>query len=233
MTAEVGSAVGMFGDPAPVIVCRDFPAVLRANGRIGEAADVVTDGQDQLVSHQLLVHEAEGDGVRHLMDDRSGLVRLVGAMEDLRIAEGPVLGLVGLDGSHGAGLPAPGVVDEELGVDAEEVVEKVLVQKVIGTSQGAPRNVSHGEHAVGFQFLDVTCAYAPEVPQRSVGPEPLPVSHLVQLGDPHAVGVRFLVLGQDVHGDLGQVEVGPDAGGGCNTGLLIDLQDHLLSQLPP
>ena len=63
-------------------------------------------------------------------------------------------------------------------------------------------------------------------------PQVAAVALLVQFGDAHAVRVRLGVLGPDVHGDLAEVEVGPDARGGGDARGLQHVLDDPLGQLP-
>ena len=53
-------------------------------------------------------------------------------------------------------------------------------------------------------------------------PEQPTVRHFVELGDAHAFGVGGNMFGHDVHGHFGQVQVGADACGGGDAGLVVD-----------
>ena len=132
----------------------------------------------------------------------------------------------------GAGFPAPGVVDEDFRVHPEQLVEQFLIAVFIRFPNGAPGDVSHGVHPVGLQLVSVSLAHPPEVGKGPVGPQLLPVTHLVQLGNAHPVLIRLDVLGPDVHGDLGQIQVGAHARRGGDAGGLEDVQDDGPGQLP-
>ena len=67
---------------------------------------------------------------------------------------------------------------------------------------------------IGDAFAD-----APEVSQRLIFPEPSAIAHFVQFGDAYAVTVSRDVFGHDIHSYLGKIEVGPNAGGGCDASL--------------
>ena len=54
-------------------------------------------------------------------------------------------------------------------------------------------------------------------------PQQAPVRRLVEFGDAHPVRPGRDVLGDDIHGNLGQVQVRPDAGGGGDAGLTEDI----------
>ena len=64
-----------------------------------------------------------------------------------------------------------------------------------------------------------------------MAPQSAAVAHLVQLRDAHAVFVRRDVLGGDVHGHLGQVQVGADACGSSDAHGALHVQNHLYRQL--
>ena len=143
-----------------------------------------------------------------------------------------MLRLVGLHVRDGAGLPAPGVVDEQLGIDAEQFVQELLVVVVRGLTDGAPGDVPHGVQAVGLQLGGVAPAHPPEVGEGAVAPQQPPVAPLVQLRDADAVLVRRHVLGPDVHGHLGQVQVRTHARRSGDAGGLENVQDDRSGQLP-
>ena len=124
------------------------------------------------------------------------------------------------------------MVDQQLRVDPEKPVQKILVPVFSGLPEGAAGNIAHGKDSPFFQLFRDPASHAPEVPERPVGPEAAPVAHLIQLRDPHAVLVRFLMLCQHVHGDLREVEIGPDACGGGDARFQEDLQNQLFRQLP-
>ena len=63
-------------------------------------------------------------------------------------------------------------------------------------------------------------------------PEGLAVGALVELGDAHALGVACEVLGDNVHRDFGEVQVGADAGGGGDARCVVDVLNQMLGQLP-
>ncbi len=62
-------------------------------------------------------------------------------------------------------------------------------------------------------------------------PQQAAVAHLVQLRDAHPVPVGLDMLGDDIHRDLAQIEVTPDARGGGDAGRAQHVADDLLRQL--
>ena len=223
--AQIHSAVGGFGGVAAVPVFFDRPLVFPADLRIGQILVVIDDSQDKLVCQKAFFHKVQGGAVRHFTHDNAGFFRAVGALQHLAGAEGAVLRLICLDEVDCAGFPAPGVIDEKLGIDTEQLVEQILVL------EGASGDVPHGKHAVAGELLRSSLSDAPEIRYGTVAPELSAVAHLVQLRDAHTVRVRGGVLGFDIHRDLTQVEVGPNARGGCDSCLFQNRADHLHRQL--
>ena len=113
------------------------------------------------------------------------------------------------------------MVDEQLGIHAEEAVEQVLVV------HRAARHLAHRVQAVGLKLLRNAATHTPESGQRTVVPQETPVAHLIELGNAHAVGVGLRLFGHNVHRHLGQIEVGADAGSGSDARLAEHLADHL------
>ena len=198
------------------------------------AADIfhiIADMKDDLVRAEALADEVEGELVRHFPNDQEALVGGVGGGENLALTEALGLGLVGLAVRNLRGFPAPGVVDQKLRVDAEEAVEELLVVDGGGGAHRTAGDVAHGGHAVLGELARGSAADAPEVREGFVAPQLLAVGALVEDGDADAVFIRGNMLGHDVHGDLGEVEVGADAGGGGDAGLREDVEDHLAGEL--
>ena len=195
------------GDGASVVVDGCCAAVGLAGG--GGDFGVVVDGESELVADEAAFDEMEGDGVGHFLDDDACLVGGVGVLQHLSAAEGVGLRAVALDVGDGDGFPPPGVVDDEFGVDAEEFVQFVFV------GEGLSGEHSHREDFVAFESSGDAVSDAPEVGEGSVVPECAAVAHFVEFGDAHAVAVGGYVLGDDVHSDFGEVEVGADA---CGSG---------------
>ncbi len=117
-----------------------------------------------------------------------------------------------LDIRHGHRLDAPGVVDQDLTVDAELLVKPVLAADAL------LRDFAHREHVVFIQAPGLAGTDLPEIGQGRVVPEQIAVGVFVELGDAHAVTVGPGLLGNDIHRDLGQVEVCADAHGGGDAG---------------
>ena len=109
----------MLGDLPPVAVGGNRAMVGRIAGGVDQIFPVVAHGQHQLVGHQVFVHQVQRQLVSHFPHDEPCLVGGRSAVQYLAAAAAVGGGLVGLDVRNGAGFPAPGVVDEQLGVDAE------------------------------------------------------------------------------------------------------------------
>ena len=58
-----------------------------------------------------------------------------------------------------------------------------------------------------------------------MGPEGAAIAHLIQFCDADAVLIRWDVLGPDVHGDLGQIQIRPNARRSGDTGRLQNVED--------
>ena len=118
------------------------------------------------------------------------------------------------------------MVDQQLGVDAEQPVEQIFVR------QRAAGNITHGVNAVGLQLSGVAAAHPPEIGKRTVIPQQAAVSAFVQLGNTDAVHVRVDVLCHNIHGHLTEIQVGADPRRGRDTGGLQHIQDDPHGKLP-
>ena len=214
----------MLGDAPPVAVSGYRAVVVLTAARVVQVLTVIAHGEHKLVGHQALVHQLQGQGVRHLPHHQPGLVKVIGVLEHLAGDDALVLRLVRLHVRDGAGLPAPGVVDQNLRVDPEQLVEQLLIVVICRLANGAPGDVPHGVQAVGLQPARVALAHPPEVRQRPVRPEQAAVALLRELGDADAVPVGPDMLGHDIHGNLGQIQVAPHSRRSGNAGGVQNIQ---------
>ena len=159
-----------------------------------------------MIGHQMLLHQIEHRVVHHLAQHHEGVVEVVAAGQDLPVHHGGALRLVGLDLGDGAGLHAPGVIDEVLGVHPELAVEHVRIHL------GDALQIEHPSDA------------RPDVP--NVGDRPMPPDALAERASvklPHAIR---RVLGRDVERHLRKEQVGADAHGGRDA----RLREHCRAQ---
>ena len=191
---------------ASVAVGDDSPFVEDAG--FAQVFGIIAYGEHYLAGCKAFFHQFQCQLLGHFPDDDPGSGIGVGGAQHLSLGKGMALRGVGPDILHGAGLVSPGMVYEQFCIDAEEPVEQFLVD------QGTPGHVPHGVHAVLGKPLGIAMAYAPEVRQGLMRPQGPPVAHLVKLCHPCAVFVGLCVLCHNIHGHLGQVEVGAYAGCG-------------------
>ena len=158
---------------------------------------------------QILFDHFKGEKLHHLLHDEPSLLKAVIPHEHLAPGEGVALRLVSLDVLNGGGFQPPGVVYEELRIDAEDLVHEILV------SFGY---VSHGIDAVFGKPFGGASSHPPEVRDGLMIPEGLPVAYLVELADE----IRRM-LGRNIQGHLGQIQIGAYAAGGPHANLGRDL----------
>ena len=226
---QIGSSVGRFGDP-------DAPASILDRSLIrtavfGKVALIITHMQDDLICQTVLSYKVQGQGFRHFLNYDSRLFKSVWPHQDLAGSDAAGFRNKALDFPHGAGLPAPGMVDQQLRVDPEQLIEQVLIMVIAGLSDGTPGYISHGIESVLLQLLLIAPAHSPEVCQGPVGPEQAAVGHLIELGDPYPVPVCRNMFGDNIHGHLCQVHIGADSGCGSDTRLRQDITDNTAGQL--
>ena len=200
-----------------------FQVVARLKDK--QAFPVIAETQRDLLRDQALSDKVQHQQLRHFADDGSRPLIIIRLLQHLTGGQTVVLRPVGLDRRDLCRLPAPGVVDQQLGIDAEGPVKGVLV---LQTHAG---DVAHGEAAELFQPSRASRSDPPEIRQRSVAPELFPVALLIQLGDADAVLVRRDALCDDVHGDFCQIQVASDARRGRDAGFEKHLPDHRHRQL--
>lgn len=105
------------------------------------------------------------------------------------------------------------MVYEKLGVHAEELVEQVLVSACVSPGDRCPCDFPHRTQPHLVELAGRGTPHPPEVREGTMVPEQATIAHLVELGDARAICAGGQVLGDDVHRDLGEVEIGADADG--------------------
>ena len=215
--AQAHGAVGVLGVRPAVIIQRHGAAVI---GVCVQGFGVKGNRPGQHGGFQVLIHQVGAEQVGHFLEHQQPFLVGIGPGQHLACVQAAVIGLVVFDIAQARGLDAPGVVDEQLRVDAEQVVEIALV----GQRHGG--HVAHGVQAAALQRPGRAGADVPEIRQRAVGPEQQLVVRFVQLGDAHAVLVGGFLLRHDVHAHLRQVQVRADAHGGSDAGGIEHVTDH-------
>jgi len=71
---------------------------------------------------------------------------------------------------------------------------------------------------MGFQLGGIASANPPKIRKRTMGPEQLPICHLVKFGDPYPILVWMDMLCHNIHGDFSQIEVGTHSSGSSDPG---------------
>ena len=211
----------MPGNSAAIVIHHHGAGVPLA-ARTDQALTVVADVQHNLFGDGVLPYQIEHQQLGHLLDDQPPLVKIVGTVQHLPGGQAGRGGPVLLDDLHRHRLPAPGVIDDQLRVDTEGLVELRFLQRI----EGGAGDVAHREQLHVLQLRGDAPPDAPEIRQRTVRPQQLPILHLVQLRDAHAVLVRLGFLRDDVHGDLGQVQIRADASRRRDARVVQHVADH-------
>ena len=82
---------------------------------------------DDTVRHQIFGDQFDTQLVGHFPDDQAGFFIIIGLGQDLAGLHRMADRCEGLDPGHGTGLQSPGVVDQELRVDAEKLIKELFV----------------------------------------------------------------------------------------------------------
>ena len=210
-------------------VLRDFPAIVV--GRyftliccpcifIGQTGCIIADGQHELVCNHPFVKQVESGAFRHFPDYHTGFPYRVWLLEHLPAAERVRCRLIGFYKFHRARLPSPGMVYQQLCIDAKQLIQHLLVP------DGLPCDVSHRVDAVLLQFAGYAFSHTPEIRQRSVRPQLPAVCHLIQFRYAHTVLVRWDMLGLDVHCYFAEVQIGANPCGCRDASLPQYIADH-------
>ena len=201
--------------------------ILLAALRVGQVFDIIAHRQHHLLGHQPFIDQLQHKGIRHLAYNQPRLVKFGGAVQYLPAADAGGRRLVCLDVRKGTRLPPPCMVDQQLGVGAEQAVKQLLVIKIAFLSQRTTCHIAHGIQPVRLQFFGIAAPDPPKICQRLVFPQQAAVALLIQFGNAHAVFVRRDMLCLHVHRHLGKIQIAANARRGGDAGHAQDLQDQL------
>ena len=218
---QIHRAVGHFRNGFAVVIPLQSTLIALRNARM-----VVAHSQYHLICFKALAHQIQYQLLRHFPDNQLSLFKGIGARQHLSLAQAVCRRPVSLDVLEPAGLPAPGMVDQQLRIDPEHLVELFFV--VFRRSCHIP----HGIQTGGLQLPGDTLSHTPEIRNGPVGPKLPPVSHFIQLCNPDPVFIRRHMLCHNIHCDLRQVQVGADACRCGNAGFPQHIPDHPHGKLP-
>ena len=120
MLSQIHRSVGVLWHLSSVVIAGYFSAIYNAGAR--QAFGIVSHRQHRLVCGNSLVHHIQGYGVAHFAQHQPCTVGGVGGVQNLTRAKTSGRGLVGFYIRNAAALPAPGVVNQQLGIYAEQLV---------------------------------------------------------------------------------------------------------------
>ena len=183
------------GDDGPVSVRR-----LRERRRPVHMSQLQGVGKAQGKGHgfrnQPPVRQLQTERVRHFLHHQKTLFVAVVPRQYLPAGNGAAFRAVCLDVRHGHALPPPGVIDQKLRVHAEHLIKHVLVRL---------RHILHGQKPKASQAVHRAASDPPEIRQRPMLPQGLPVQLFRQETD-----MILRVLGRNVKRHLRQIQVRSD-----------------------
>ena len=161
----------------------------------------------EIVGDQFPVKKLCTGMIDHFGKNNAGLLIRIGFRKHLTVGKRMIGRSVILDIGHCYRLDPPGVVYQNFRVDPERFIKKLLIKK---TAQG---DVGHGFQACPFQFPRFACSDLPEIRQRLMTPEQISVTVFVQLRNSDTVLICRSFFRDNIHGNLGQIEIGADSNG--------------------
>ena len=161
MLFQADGAVGWLWHSSAIMV-----DVYGAGVALGDVFDVIAHVQHNLVRQEFLGDEVQYHLVGHLPDDEPCLLIRVGAVKHLAAADARGGRTIRFNGFHRAGLIAPGVVNQELGIDAKDLVELFLSLCIQGTAS----DIAHGIKAHVGKLFGIALAHAPKIRYRGMCP---------------------------------------------------------------
>ena len=122
MASQICCAGSVFGDRPAIVVSGDGTVIVFPDIWVFQILNVISNRQNELVSHLPFIYQVEGQHICHFPYYESCFLPRVGRLQNLPGGDAVGAGLVRLDLVDGTRLPAPGMVDQQLRVDAKEFI---------------------------------------------------------------------------------------------------------------
>ncbi len=206
----------MFRHLPAVKISFHLSAVLLPYCGIFQICPVKADCQSNLVRHKPFFQQSKSKHICHLFYNQLRLFVFIRALQHLPGTYAVVARLIRFHVCNRAGLPTPGMVNEELRIHPEQLIKQFFIVEIICPAVGTPRDIPHSIQPMFLQFFGIPPADPPEIRKRAVVPKHMAVTRFVQFRNPRAVFVRFGVLSHNVHCNLAKVQICADADGRCN-----------------
>ena len=117
------------------------------------------------------------------------------------------------------------MINENFRIDSKFFEQHLFLRKA------CPRKFSHRMDSVLSQFPYCTGPDLPEISQWLMIPKQIPEGLFIEGSNPYTVWIRSSVLGDDIHGEFAQIQIGPDPGGCSNSGGIKYLADDCFCQI--
>ena len=220
IVVQILGSMRLLWNRAAVAVCFDGTVVGGSPGGIGQVFDIVADGEDNLVGYDFFIYKIEGELVCHFFQNELCFVCLIRTMQNLPGADAVGFRFVGFDFRDGAGFKAPGVVDQKLCIFSEKPIEQVFI------FDRAACDIPHREQSIFGKLSGIAVSDAPEVSERLMCPELLSECHFIEKSDAHAVFICREVLCYDIHCNLAEKKIRPDAGSSGDSCRIHDIENN-------
>ena len=117
------------------------------------------------------------------------------------------------------------MVYQQFGIHAKEPVKQSFVL------YRHPGQLTHRVNTIDSQFLCYASAYTPELRDRLVVPQLMPIRHFIQFCDAYTVFVGRHLFGHNIHRHLAEIHIRTNASRSSNARLTQHVANHLHRQL--
>ena len=112
----------MLGNFAAVSIYRYFTVVVFVH-----TLYIVSNRQHHLIADQTFIYQIQGDLIGHFPYHQTGFGYGIGTVQHLSGADTAGFRPISFDVGNGAGLHAPGVVDEQFCIDTKQLVKQFFI----------------------------------------------------------------------------------------------------------
>ena len=124
------------------------------------------------------------------------------------------------------------MIDQKLRINSKHLIQKIFIINICGCANGTLGNIAHCIQSCCFQLFRISSSHAPEIRQRAMIPQLIPIRLLVQFCDSHTICIRFGMLCANIHSNFTQIQIRSDSRRRCNPSLFVHTLNHFCCQLP-
>ena len=216
----------MLGYFSSIAVHRNFPLILFLLVSIFQITNIITNRQNKLICHKMLIHQIKCQKVCHFLNDQSGLLKIIWAMQYLSGTNAVTLWFIGFDLSNRTRFPPPCVINEKLCIYPKQPIQQFFIIIICFFSNGTSRHISHVINAMRQKFFCVSLSDPPKIRNWLMRPKQTSVTDFIEFCNSDPIMIWFHMFCQNVHGNFTKIQVRSNSRSRSHSHCIVNVPDY-------